>query len=287
MTVSRWIGALLVGATALVPQRATAWGLASHRMVEKQAIEILPDPLRSALRARARQISDWAVEPDTVLRERDGRREAVKHFLDLDLYGRPPFPGLPRSYRAAVARFGAEVVRERGTLPWTIEQTHARLVRELRARDWPRALQTAAYGGHYVADATMPLHAVSDYDGQASGSPGIHKAVEHDLVDAHLARFVGRVRRAVQPVRAADYAPGRAFDVLAESYAAAPELIDAAHRARRLGEVGSQAYVEALDRDAGSLVAGRLARAVQLLGAYWLSAWEEAGRPPPPRRPSR
>jgi hypothetical protein len=281
---SRWIGVLLLAATALAPRRAPAWGLAGHRMVAQQAIEILPEPLRAAFRGRAEQISDWAVEPDTVLRDRDGRKEVVKHFLDLDLYGPPPFAALPRSYRAAVARFGAEVVRERGTVPWTIDETHARLVRELRARDWMRALRTAAYGGHYVADATMPLHAVSDYDGRASGSPGIHKAVEHDLVDAHLARFVRRVRRAVHPARPLDYAPGRAFEVLIESYAAVPDLLDADHRARRLGEVGSPAYAEALDRAAGSLLAQRLTRAVQLLGAYWLSAWEEAGRPPPPRR---
>ena len=60
-------------------------------------------------------------------------------------------------------------------LPWTIEDKHARLVREMRAGKWRAALRTAAYAGHYVADATMPLHAVSDYDGQKSGSPGIHK----------------------------------------------------------------------------------------------------------------
>jgi hypothetical protein len=253
-------------------------------MVEEQAIEILPEPLRAAFRAQRARISDWAVEPDTVLRKRYGRKEEVKHFIDLDLYGRPPFAGLPRSYRAAVARFGAEAVRERGTVPWTIERMHARLVRELRAGDWAKALVTAAHGGHYVADATMPLHTVSDYDGWGSASPGIHRAVEHDLVDAHLARFVRRVRRAVQPARASDYARGRAFDVLAESYAAVPGLLDADHRARRLGRVGSPAYVEALDRSAGPTVAARLVRAVQFLAAYWLSAWEEAGRPPPPGR---
>ena len=281
MRLFRVVAALLLGAAGLAPPPAAAWGLAGHRMVEEQAIEILPEPLRAAFRAKGAQISDWAVEPDTVLRARYGRKEEVKHFIDLDLYGRPPFAGLPRSYRAAVARFGAEVVRERGTVPWTIERMHARLVRELRAGDWAKALETAAHGGHYVADATMPLHAVSDYDGRASASPGIHKAVEHDLVDAHLARFVRRVRRAVEPARASDYARGRVFDVLAESYAAVPELLDADHRARRLGRVGSPAYVEALDRGAGSTVAARLVRAVQFLGAYWLSAWEEAGRPPP------
>lgn len=280
----RGVAAGLLGAAValLLPARAVAWGLAAHRMVAEQAIEVLPDPLRAAFRARRAEISDGAVEPDTVLRERYGRKEAVKHFIDLDRYGDPPFPSLPRSYRGAVARFGADGVRGRGILPWTIERAHARLVRELRAGDWPKAFETAARGGHYVADATMPLHTVSDYDGRASGSPGIHRAIEHDLVDAHLGRFLGRVRRGLRPARASEYTPGRVFEVLVESYRAVPDLLEADRRARRLGAVGTAAYVEALDRRAGTTVAARLRRAIELLAAYWLSAWEEAGRPTPP-----
>jgi hypothetical protein len=284
MSAERMLVAVACGVLLLLPAPSAAWGLATHRMVEEQAIELLPEPLRAAFRARRSEISEGAVEPDTLLRERYGAAEAVKHFIDLDRYGAPPFPDLPRSYRTAVARFGAERVRERGILPWTIERDHARLVRELRAGDWTKALETAAHGGHYVADATMPLHTVSDYDGRAGGSPGIHRAVEHDLVDAHLRRFLGRLRRTLRPARASDYARGRAFEVLVESYAAVPTLIAADHRARRLGPVGSAAYVEALDRRVGTMVTGRLVRAVQMVGAYWLSAWEEAGRPTPPAR---
>jgi len=282
VSASRRAIAALCLALAALPARAHAWGLATHRLIEEQAIETLPEPLRAYFGAHREQMSDWSVEPDTTLKERYGREEAVRHFIDLDLYGASPFAELPRSYSMAVRRFGREVVQSRGTVPWTIEEKHDRLVRELRDGNWRAALRTAAYGGHYVADATMPLHAVSDYDGQKSGSPGVHKAVEHEVVDAGLRETMQRVRAGLKPARAADYDRQRIFQLLIESAAAAPELLAADREARRLGPLGSSAYVAALDRKAGKLLTARIARAVEFLGAFWLSAWEQAGRPPPP-----
>jgi hypothetical protein len=266
-----------------LPASAFAWGLATHRMVAEEAITTLPEPLRAWVRAHREEISDGSVEPDTVLRERYGREEAVRHFLDLDLYDRPPFKELPRAYHAAVERFGKDTVSERGTVPWTIEEHHERLVREMRGGDWRAALETAAHAAHYVADATMPLHAVSDYDGRKSGLPGIHKAVEHDVVDARVRDYRREVR---SRLRAGHVSYGRdaIFDLLAESYAAVPELMSADRQARRQGDVGSPPYARTLDRLAGPLIVARLTRAVEFLGAFWASAWDEAGRPAPPRR---
>jgi hypothetical protein len=283
MRMGRTAAILVAAALSLPPARVLAWGLATHRAIEERAIETLPVPLRAYFRFHRTQISDGSVEPDTVLRDRDGQKEAVKHFIDLDLYGAPPFPGLPRSYDAAVERFGKEVVAERGTLLWTIEEKHARLVREMRSADWRAALQTAAYAGHYVADATMPLHAISDYDGRKSGSPGIHKAVERGLVDARLGEYMRRVQPTLAPASATAYGQGRVFEVLIESYNAAPQLLAADRQARSRGELGSAAYLAELDRTAGNLLTARLSRAIELLGSFWLSAWEEAGRPGPPR----
>jgi len=274
---------IAIALALMVPPPSFAWGLATHRAIEEQAIETLPDPLGAYFRAHREQISDWSVEPDTLLRDRHGREEAVKHFIDLDLYGSPPFADFPRSYAAAVARFGRGVVMERGTVPWTIEEKHARLVDEMREGRWTAALRTAAYAGHYVADATMPLHAVSDYDGQKSGSPGVHKAVEHELVDARLKDYMRVARSSARAVDASGYGREQVFAALVESYQAAPQLLAMDREARRVGEPGSSAYLAALDRKAGKLLTARLTRAITLLGSFWLSAWQEAGRPAPPQ----
>ena len=272
----------LLLAVLAIPARSHGWGLATHRAVEETAIDTLPEPLRGYFRAHREQISDWSVEPDTVLKERDGREEAVRHFIDLDLYGSPPFASLPRTYAEAVRRYGEDVVKQRGTVPWTIDEKHERMVRELRRGDWRAALQTGAYAGHYIADATMPLHAVSDYDGQKSGSPGVHKAFEHEVVDQQLGSVMQRVRARVGPARAADYDMSRVFAVLHESFAAAPQLLAADRDARRRAGFGSAEYAKRLGDETRDLATARLVRAVGLLGAFWVSAWDEAGRPRPP-----
>lgn len=274
---------VLALAVLMQPATALAWGYVGHRVIAEQAIETLPEPLRAYFRAHRRDISDWSIEPDTVLKKRHGREETVKHFIDLDLYGVPPFGALPRSYRAAVARYGRKTVNERGTVPWTIEQKHERLVREMRAGEWSEALKTAAYAGHYCGDATMPLHAVSNYDGRATGNDGIHKAVEHDLVDARIGEFMKRIRPLLRSARADGYGGPEIFTVLTESYTAVPALLAADTEARTRGAPGSVAYVDELERRAGALLRTRLARAIELLAAFWLSAWEEAGRPAPRR----
>ncbi len=103
----RWWGcALAVLGLAASPGIVLGWGLATHRAIVEVTIETLPEPLRAYFRAHREELSDWTVEPDTVLKERYGRSEAVKHFIDLDLYGSPPFAGLPRSYSRGGRRFG-------------------------------------------------------------------------------------------------------------------------------------------------------------------------------------
>ena len=166
----------------------------------------------------------------------------------------------------------------RGTVPWTIEEKHARLVGELRSGKWRAALKTAAYAGHYVADSTMPLHAIKDYDGKASGLPGIHKAVEHDVVDSRISQYRKQVRAAVRAGRAT-YGRDLIFTVLFESYDSVPELMRADREARRRVGFETPRYPEKLDELARPLLVRRLARAVEYLGAFWTSAWEEAGRP--------
>ena len=272
---------LIVLVLLWVPSVVFAWGFAGHRMVAEEAIEMLPADFRAWFRRHREELSDGSIEPDTVLRQRNGRREAVRHFIDLDLYGRPPFAELPRSYHAAVERYGKATVDERGTVPWTIEEKHERLVRELRAGQWREAVKTAAYASHYVADATMPLHSTKDYDGKVSGLPGIHKAVEHGVVDEWIRDYRSAVREAVRPGRAT-YGRDQIFAMLLESYADVPALMKADREARRRAEFESPAYARALDELARPLLVRRLVRAVEMLAAFWASAWVEAGRPVPP-----
>jgi hypothetical protein len=274
-----WLGLALL---LLCPAEVGAWGFATHRMINEMAIDTLPEPLRSFFVGHRQEISDLAIEPDTVLRARYGQREAVRHFIDLDLYGKAPFSELPRSYEQAVKRFGSETVTERGTLPWTILESHAVLVREMRAGNWEATLVTAGHSGHYVGDAFMPLHTTDNHDGQKSGQSGIHAAIEHELVDARVETYLRRIRQRIPRLTTEPFGEERVFAILIDSYSDVAVLLRADRQARGLARFRSPAYLEALDERVRNVIASRLGAAVATLGSFWLSAWEKAGRPAPP-----
>ncbi len=265
-----------------LPAEASAWGLVTHRWVNERAIETLPDPLRAYLRLRQRELSNLAVEPDTVLRKRDGRKEGVKHFIDLDLYGAPPFGQVPPSRKEAYRRYGERTVKDRGTVPWTILDLHRRLVGELRAGRWDRAVEIGGHAGHYLADSTMPLHTTENHDGQLTGQKGIHKAVEHGLVDPRIDEYEKRAEPKIKPAAPDPFRWTVVMAILCESYDAVAPLLAADRSAREAGTFESDRYFTKLDVEARGLLASRLARAASAVGSFWLSAWVEAGRPDPP-----
>ncbi len=208
-----------------------------------------------------------------MLRARFGRDEEVRHFLDLDHYGAPPFRALPRAYDEAVARFGRRALEEQGVLPWHVERMAHRLADEIRRRDWQAARTTAGHLAHYAADATMPLHATENYDGQLSGQRGLHRRIEAKLVDADLPHFVARAaltrrRPPIPPERAA----AAIFATLADSYRGVAPLLAADRNARQGTRVGSRPYYRRLERDLGELLATRLGDAAALTGALWAGA---------------
>jgi len=51
-----------------------------------------------------------------------------------------------------------------GVLPWAVENNFNTLVQYLRENDWNHAARLAGVIGHYIEDASIPLHATSDYN---------------------------------------------------------------------------------------------------------------------------
>jgi hypothetical protein len=52
----------------------------------------------------------------------------------------------------------------KGVLPWVLEDNFNMLVQRLEEGNWSLAAQLAGVVSHYIADASMPLHATSDYN---------------------------------------------------------------------------------------------------------------------------
>ncbi len=100
MKPSFWMTALVVTLLPRQPEPVPAWGFYGHRLINRQAVFSLPPPLFSYFKPAIDYLSDHAVDADK--RRYASPHEAPRHYLDLDRYGSPPFPDLPRQWHDAM-----------------------------------------------------------------------------------------------------------------------------------------------------------------------------------------
>jgi hypothetical protein len=263
-----WLAVILV---ATLPGTAWAWGDATHRRITELALETLPAPLAAEFSGQRTALVATSLEPDTVLRERLGEVEKVRHYINLDAYMPPPFRGFPHSRAAAIGRVGAAKAERYGSLPWEIVQ----LVDELRGqrrRGGGAWVRIAGHLAHYVADAYQPLHLTVNFDGQRSGARGLHRRFEDRLVDARLTRYSAAARALLKPAQRLDDVNAAVFAALFASYGGVERIVAAdAAAARRHGRRG-KAYYDAFAAALEPLCQEQIAAAASMLGTLWLTA---------------
>jgi predicted AlkP superfamily phosphohydrolase/phosphomutase len=277
--------ALLVVAAvaALLPARAFAWGFTAHRLVNEKAILTLPEPLLSFFRRNADYVAEHAVDPD--LWRAVGRDKEPNHFLDMDAFG-PPSAGLiPRDEAEHLRRHGPDA-EAKGRLPWRVGEAYRDLVAAFREGGAARILESAAVVGHYVGDAHVPLHAVLNYDGQLTGQTGLHNRWESSLVERFERQL--RAEMAPRPAQPVGDPVLLTFDVLLQSFDLAQMALASDKESTEGSDLADtplddrygDAYYSRMYERERATVRNRLAAAATALGSLWLTAWQEAGRPP-------
>jgi hypothetical protein len=174
---------LLLAALLAIPSVTGAWGFEAHKLIAERMIELLPPELKPLFDKRKAFIAERAIDPD-LWRTVGWSEEPPNHYLDIDhaAFGPYPFAALPRDYDAAVQKFGKEFIESQGLLPWRVAEFYGRLQREFEALKRepvpPYAVDNivlfSAVLAHYAADAHVPLHAVSNHDGQLTQQNGLH-----------------------------------------------------------------------------------------------------------------
>jgi hypothetical protein len=226
-------------------------------------------------------VVEHSVDPD-LWRSAGFLEEPPRHFLDMDGFKDVAPADLPRDYATAVARFGEELVKKNGTLPWRAQEIYEQLVRAFEQQGqgssrW--ALDNARFFvavlSHYVADAHMPLHSVVNYDGQLTDQQGVHARFEADL----FLRNRDRLRIAPPDLPPAASARDLVFDALGSSFESVPGLLAADREAIGAGVEYDDAYFDRFWKGAGPLLESRINRAISAVSAVIVGAWERAGRP--------
>jgi hypothetical protein len=79
------------------------WGFWGHRRINRMAAFTLPAPMAAFFKQNIEFVTEHAVDPDK--RRYATRHEAVRHYIDIDHWGEPPFPELPRDWTEALMKF--------------------------------------------------------------------------------------------------------------------------------------------------------------------------------------
>jgi hypothetical protein len=280
---------LVVALVLVASPRPEAWGFDVHRFITDRAIDLLPDPIRPFYQKHRAFIIERSVDPD-LWRSAGWDEEPPRHFVDLDAYGNPPFPDLPRDYDRAIEKYGAEFVQRNGTLPWRAGEIYGQLRRnfDLQKRGVAGySLENikfySAILAHYVEDAHVPFHAVLNYDGQLTGQHGLHNRWESELV----ARQRATLQLAPPPLVAVNDMRSYMFDVLQASFPHVEAILRADKAAVAGRDEYDDAYFELLYRDTRPILEERLSAAITGVASAIVGAWQAGGKPALPLDPPR
>lgn len=273
-----------------------SWGIWGHQHINRAAVFALPDSMRAFFFNHIDYLTEEAAVPDLRKYLIGDRAEPDRHYIDLEAFGPHPFEVLPRSWDAAVQKYGEEKLHQAGILPWYIQDMEKKLEQAFRNRRIDEILFIAADLGHYIGDAHVPLHTTINHDGQLTGQRGIHAFWESQLPEMFGANYNFHV----SPAKYIPDVQGEVWQIIRHSHSLVDSVLliekrlkasfpqnelyrkDAAGQIikNKYGQpVYTYAFAKAYHEALHGMVEDQMRRAIQELADFWYTAWVNAGRP--------
>lgn len=266
-----------------------SWGFFGHKTINRDAVFILPKGMIGFYKNNITYLTAHAIDPDK--RRYTDPLEAPRHFLDADHYGKFPFDTVPQKWDEAAAKYSADTLNKYGTVPWAIQRNYYRLVQAFKDLDSIKILKYSEDLGHYIADAHVPLHMTSNYNGQLTNQIGIHAFWESrlpELFAEHYNFFVGKAIYINDPLK-------NAWQICRNTYSSLDSVLRIEKQLqqsfrldqkytfiknnnkiiRNYSEPYSNAYHDLLH----GMVEKQMRASILFVGSYWFSAWVDAGQP--------
>ena len=95
------------------------WGFYAHQKINYYAVFLLPPEMLVLYKPNITFITEHAVDPDK--RRYIVKQEGPRHFIDIDHYGKYPYPDLPHNWKDAVAKYGEDTLNTYGIVPGHIQ----------------------------------------------------------------------------------------------------------------------------------------------------------------------
>ena len=277
-------------AFALLAKGSFCWGFYAHQKINYYAVFLLPPQMLLFYKPNILFLSEHAVAPDK--RRYAVADEAPRHNIDLDVYRHLPLDSLPRRWDSAVAKLSEDTLHKHGIVPWWVQGMQYRLTEAFKEKNGALILKLSAEIGHYIADAHVPLHASSNYNGQQTGQHGIHGFWESRLPELLAQKewnfFIGKAtyipstmdfiwQRVLESAAAADTVLQVEKDL---SKAFPPDQKYAfENRNGMVVRQYSTAYSKAYNTALNGMVERRMQQSILAIASFWMTAWINAGQP--------
>ena len=266
------------------------WGFFAHKKINYYAVFLLPPAMLALYKPNIAFLEEHAVDPDK--RRYAVPEEGPRHYLDIDHYGKYPYPALPRKWQDAVAKYGEDTLMAYGIVPWHIQVMLSRLTYAFKEKNFSKIMKNSAEIGHYIADSHVPLHANSNHNGQYTNQKGIHgfweSRVPELLADKTFNFFIGTAQYIKNP---GEYAWARVL----ESAAASDSVLrfekeltkqfspDQKYSFETRNGVilrqYSTAFTIAFNKRLDGMIERRMRLSVYSIASFWYTAWVNAGQP--------
>lgn len=310
--------------------QAHAWGGRGHAAICETASFLVKEPgLKDYLKNKPQMMGHLCNMPDFFWRSFGAEASKLgnpTHFIDVEVLGLK-VPEIPLDYKQIIATYSGKpnhfkpgamishVPTEFGSLWWRADQFYRRFLtfgKDLATTEAPKNFKEStsdqlpynkvAYEmsvslglmGHFVGDASQPLHNTADYDGYASGHGGLHAYYEDQVVSEFDGDLSARVLKAARGMKNPQFLKPKTviekMKVLSESSMEELKLIFKNDPVKKPSSVVNERGMEirkAAERESAQvgyqkfnkIIVTELARSSLLLAHMWDEAYAEAGRP--------
>ncbi len=272
-----------------------AWGAWGHKHINKASVFALPDSMRVFYYNHIDFITEAAVVPDLRRGVLNDKAESPRHYIDIEDFGNIPISAFPKTTKEAFSKYDSAFLNKTGYLPWYIESLSDKLIQAFKKRNKSEILFISAELGHYVADAHMPLHTASNFNGQLTNQKGVHALWESQIPE----QLGNNYNFKTAPSKYIPDIVTETWNMIQQSHSLEDTLLaiekitrqnfnkDNLYKKDASGKlvlsynqpVFSEEYVSTFNQAMGSMVEDQLRRSIRDVSDYWYTCWRNAGSP--------
>ncbi|MEO6134413.1 MAG: zinc dependent phospholipase C family protein [Ginsengibacter sp.] len=272
-----------------------AWGTWGHKHISRAAVFALPESMRLFYYNHIDFITEGSVVPDLRKYAINAKEEAPRHFIDIEDFKNTPISELPKTTKDAYTKYDSNFLFKTGYLPWYIQNMTEKLTEAFKKRSKGEILFLSTELSHYIADAHMPLHTSSNYDGQKSNQRGVHALWESFLPQT----FGDAYNFKVPDAKYVDDIAGETWKIISHSHSLIDSLLMAEKKVRdRIAPenrykkdkdgntvkfynspVFSDEYAQQFHAGLNGMIEKQLRSSISETADFWYTAWVNAGRP--------